>query len=372
MVGPFPRTPMRIDGGVAAATTYLSQALTQEPGIDLIGVRVVARASASASGNELGWPVVNLELGRFSVSTFFRQQQWQFESLLRQYKPDLIHAQGADSSGYLAVSSGRPAVVTIHGILNECAKLRTNPVRRLREYAQAWITEQFVVERAKHIIAISPYVASYYESRLRGAIHEIPNAISPAFFEVQRRPERGRLLFAGRISKGKGVIDLVTAVAREPQAVSNVILAGTVPDRGFASQLRDAIDRTGQADRVKLAGLLDERMVLAEFARASALVLPSYQETAPMVIQQAMAAGLPVVATRVGGVPAMIEQDVSGLLFEPGDVGELRRLLQRLQEDSHLGQRLAAAARARAEEHFTAERVAAATRAAYERVLDAG
>ncbi len=369
MLGPYPPSLARIDGGVAAATTYVSQALSKMPDMELIGVRVAGPASTRGAIENLGWPVVDLELGRFSVSTFFRRQRRDFDALLRQYKPDLVHAQGADASGYLAVRSGWPAVVTIHGILSECARLRTNLVKRLRELAQARLTEHHVVERAAHIIAISPYVANYYRSRLHGAIYDVPNAVAPQYFELERKPVAGRLLFAGRISRGKGLIDLVHAVARVSEMVSEVILAGAAPDRDFASQLRAVIDDAGQTSKFGIMGLLDERSLLDEFAKASALVLPSYQETAPMVIQQAMAAGLPVIATRVGGIPNQIDDEASGMLFDAGNINQLADRLRRVLTDQELSRRLAMAAQARATESFTAEKVAFATRAAYRRVL---
>ncbi len=124
----------------------------------------------------------------------------------------------------------------------------------------------------------------------------------------------------------------------------------------------------GLGSRVTMAGLLEEQSLIEEFRLASALVLPSYQETAPMVIQQAMAAGLPVIATRVGGIPDQIEHDHSGLLFEPGDVVELCSLLRRLNVEGGLGERLAAAARVTAANTFTSARVAEATKRAYEQI----
>lgn len=371
MLGPFPRSLTRIDGGVAAATTYLSRALASLPGIELIGVRLAGRAVTRGPVDELGWPVVNFELGRFGVSTMFHAQRRRFQTLLAQYRPDIIHAQGADASGYLAVRSGYPAVVTVHGILSECANLRSSMIWRLREKAQAWITEGFVIRQSKHIIAISPYVSRYYEGRLRANVIDIPNAIADSYFGVQRRPESGRILFAGRITSGKGIADLVQAVARRPDAAERIVLAGAAPDPEFESALRSRISGAGLGDRVEFLGLVAEQRMLEEFARASLLVLPSYQETAPMVIQQAMAAGLPVVASRVGGIPDLVEHDVSGLLHDRGDVDGLSRALLRLRLEPELGSRLAAAARRKAVASFDAKRVAQATLAAYERILKA-
>jgi glycosyltransferase involved in cell wall biosynthesis len=369
MLGPFPSSLSRVDGGVAAATAYVSQALVGLPGVELIGVRVTGGRARTESAEDLGWPVHELTLERFSVSTFFSGQRRQLDTLLKRYRPDLLHAQGADASGYLAVKSGYPAVVTIHGILTECARLRTGFVKRMRELAQARITEHYVVERARHVIAISPYVSSYYSSRLRGSVYDVPNAVAAQFFAVDRRPEPGRLLFAGRISRGKGLIDLVRAAAVRPEKFGKVILAGATPDHEFESTLRAEIRATKLESQFEFAGLLDEKALLTEFARASALVLPSYQETAPMVIQQAMAAGLPVIATGVGGIPFQIEHERSGLLFEPGDVRGLAEHLARLVDEPRLQNELAGVARARARSSFSAEQVASATREVYERVI---
>jgi glycosyltransferase involved in cell wall biosynthesis len=301
----------------------------------------------------------------------FRRQQHRFLSLLEEIKPDVIHAQGADAAGFLAVRSGHPGIVTLHGILTECARFRTDVVKRLREQLQAKITEQLVVRRARHIVAISPYIARYYRDRIGGIVHDIPNAVAPPFFQVARVPERKRFLFAGRISRGKGLLDLVRAAAGRPGSICHITLAGASPEPEFRTTLESEISLANLGDRIHLVGLLDENALLAEFSRASALVLPSYQETAPMVIQQAMAAGLPVIATRVGGIPDLIQHEITGLLYEPGDIDGLARLMSRLGEDDALADRLAVAAKEIASQQFGADNVAKATISAYRKVVAA-
>lgn len=371
VVGAFPRTKRQIDGGVSAATMYLSQALANEPDVEIVGVRISGSAAARRPAEDLGWPVTDLELGRFSVSTMFVRQQRRFQAILSELKPDIVHAQGADAAGFMTVRSGYPAIVTLHGILSECARFRTSLAERLRDRLQASITEQLVVERARHIVAISPYVARHYRTRIGGVMHDIPNAVAPAFFDVVRAPERGRFLYAGRISRGKGVLDLVRAAVLRPGTVQRLILAGATSEPDLESRLKEQISDSGCQEGIQLVGLLEEVALLDEFGRASALVLPSYQETAPMVIQQAMAAGLPVIATRVGGIPDMIEHGVTGLLFEPGDVDALGCLMTRLNEENGLADRLASAARSRADRLFAASSVAKATIAAYRKVVSA-
>jgi glycosyltransferase involved in cell wall biosynthesis len=366
MIGPFPRAIDRIDGGVAAAVTYLSQALVARPGIELIGVRLATGGLPPVESTKLGWHVEDLPLDRMSVSTLYLKQRYRFRELLRRFRPDVVHGQGVDLAGLLAVDSGRPAIITVHGILERCAQQQTNPIVRARARFSAWLTERPTIRRATDMIAISPYVSGYYRGEIRGRVHDIPNPVSPAFFQLERRPERGRFLYAGRIARGKGVLDLVHAVSRCESRIQRLVLAGASSDPAFDAVLRHAIRELGLDSLVELVGLLDEPALLDEFARAEALILPSYQETAPMVVQQAMAAGLAVVATDVGGIPHQIEQEVTGLLFRPGDVARLADLLTRFDVDPTLGPRLGRGGKSVATARYQSTAVAAATQGVYE------
>jgi len=133
--------------------------------------------------------------------------------------------------------------------------------------------------------------------------------------------------------------------------------------------LRDLAEGLGIASVVKFAGLLSEPSLSREFALAEALVLPSFQETAPMVVQQAMAAGLAVVASAVGGIPSQVQHEVNGLLFPAGDTGRLSDLLARLKDEKDLSERLGRAAKAHAEANWRATAVANATIDVYRDML---
>lgn len=368
MIGPYPESPDRIDGGVAAALMYLSRALAHDPAVELIGVRVANGHGAGDAGKGFGWPVVDLPLGRMSLSTLYRRQRDRLRKLLNQYEPNVVHAQSADIAGYLAVESGVPTVVTVHGLLMECAKLQTDLKSRVRAMLAAWLTERRTVRRARHLIAISPYVTNYYGGDIGGQVYDIPNPVSSGFFDVVRRPERGRLLFAGRIANGKGIFELLRAIARNTD-IEKLVLAGAAPDTVYSQEVSDEASRLGLLDRVQFTGLLDETALLQEFALAEALVLPSFQETAPMVVQQAMAAALPVIASRVGGIPYQIEHDITGWLFDPGNVDQLAELIGQLGKNTERVRRVGTAAKAVALERYPARAVAAATVAVYRRML---
>jgi glycosyltransferase involved in cell wall biosynthesis len=372
MIGPYPQSPDKIDGGVASAVMYLSQALAVEPDIDLIGVRIAKGRANSCQSVQFSWPVADLSLGRLGLTTFYRRQKHRLEVLINQYRPDIVHGQGADIAGFLAVGCGLPTVVTVHGLLGECARFQTDPASKARAVLAAMLTERNTVRRATDLIAISPYVTRYYQKDIRGRIHDVPNAVAPNFFGIARVPERGRLLYAGRIAHGKGLIELLQAVARNRATVTRLVLAGAAPDPGYQNLVREEAARMNLSECVQFAGLLREPALLEELARAEALMLPSHQETAPMVVQEAMAAGLAVIATNVGGIPEQLEHEVSGLLFEPGDVNQMTALIARLGNDQDLSRRLGAAAKAVAIKRYQASAVARATIAVYRTMLDTG
>src|SRR5206468_6418616 len=91
---------------------------------------------------------------------------------------------------------------------------------------------------------------------------------------------------------------------------------------------------------VRFAGRLGEVATLAEIANADALVLPSFMEGLPIVLMEAMALGTAVIASRVAGIPELVQDGTSGLLFSPGDWTGLVGCMNRILEDSDLRQRL--------------------------------
>ena len=369
MIGPYPRSPETFNGGVSSAMMYLTDALVAGGEVELIGIRISKDRRDRCDAARFNHPIEELPLGRLSLSMLYRRQLRRLRSLIRQHTPDVVHAQGADIGGYLAVRSGRPAVVTVHGLLMECARLQTGMISNVRARMAAAMTERDTVRRASHLIAISPYVRSYYEGEHGARVFDIPNPVSAAFFGVTRKPEPGRLLYAGRIANGKGLPDLLRAVAGCRNERATLVIAGATIDPGFQRSLKAEIGRLGLADRVRLAGLLDEPALLEEFARAETLILPSYQETAPMVVQQAMAAGLPVIATRVGGIPYQIKHGCSGFLFDAGDTADLASLIARLHNSPELARSIGIEARARARERYDSSAVAAATVAVYRSMM---
>ena len=165
-------------------------------------------------------------------------------------------------------------------------------------------------------------------------------------------PDGGtRIVCVGRLSPEKGQAGLLEAFASIVSELPNahLILVGDGPD---AAELRVLADRLELKSRVTFAGRLGENDTLAQIACSDMLVLPSFMEGLPIVLMEAMAVGTAVIASRVAGIPELVEDEKSGLLFTPSDWGELAICIRRLANDEELRESLAAAGRERLSVEF--------------------
>lgn len=195
----------------------------------------------------------------------------------------------------------------------------------------------------------------------RARVITVDNAVHVRDFE--RAPldgARPRLLFVGALCHRKGLVDLVTALhvlrARGVDDWDLEIVGGAaeVGDEE-ADEIRAVVRRAGWGDA--LTGVHQGAALGARFRAADVFVLPSLAEGQPMVILEAMATGLPVVATRVGAVPDMVRDRVDGILVEPRDVAALAAALGELLGSAELRRRMGAAARDHAEERYDMTRL---------------
>jgi glycosyltransferase involved in cell wall biosynthesis len=164
------------------------------------------------------------------------------------------------------------------------------------------------------------------------------------FKDLPKKPStdparRTRLICVGRLSPEKGHLGLLEAFANmlARGIDAELVLVGDGPEKEKIEQTLSKLNLSG---KVQLAGLLAEDATLAEIADADILVLASFMEGLPVVLMEAMALGIPVVATRVAGIPELIVDEQNGLLFSPANWDELAEQLSRLCTDSPLRGRL--------------------------------
>lgn len=153
---------------------------------------------------------------------------------------------------------------------------------------------------------------------------------------------RYRITTVCRLVRWKGVDELIKVIATLPEI--GLVIVGDGPER---DRLESLTHQLGIGDRVHFSGQISRAQVVTHLRACDLFVLNSRYEGLPHVVLEAMAAGLPVVATAVGGTPELIENGLSGLLVSPGDTAGLRDALVRLLLDERLRRRMVENARIR-------------------------
>jgi glycosyltransferase involved in cell wall biosynthesis len=243
---------------------------------------------------------------------------------------DVVHAHWLPSA-LPAIATRKPFVVQLWGTDVELA-LRV-------KWAARWL-----LRRARLVLCTSEALAQAARDLGAREVRVVPSGVSIP--DVVGPPEDPpHVLFVGRLSEEKGILELVAATAGIPR-----VIVGDGPLR----------DRVPDA-----AGFVPPRELGPYYERAAVVVCPSRREGYGVVAREAMAHGRPVVASSVGGLVDAIEDGVTGLLVPPRDVPGLRAALERLLGDRELRDRLGTNARVTARERFSWTAATQATIQAY-------
>ena len=248
-----------------------------------------------------------------------------------------MHNHFGDSSGSLTMitseMSGIPFSITLHG--------------PTIFFEMHWWRLDAKVARAAFISCISHFCRS--QAMLFSAegdwhkLRIVHCGIRPELY-APSRGDGGHVVFVGRLDPVKGVPLLLDAFAevkaRHPQARLTIAGDGHIRERLEARARSLGL-------QVNFPGYLDEGQVADLLATADMLVLPSFAEGLPVVLMEALAAQIPVIATQVGGVPELVQHGVSGLIVPPGDVVGLAEAIDRLLSDPALRARMGEVGRAK-------------------------
>ena len=304
---------------------------------------------------------------------------------------DVVHSESTSALGLLrrGVHRNVPVAVKFHGnYLGLAAATIGRGVResgigpRVREAKHlVWLTAGHVIPpdfvRFRACEAMVPSrqqldgtVRSFLLDRAR--VHLVPNGISVEDFAAPGRDEARKslglgtgpiLLCVGRLARDKGFATAIEALARL-ESDARLLVLGSGPERALLEQ---TARRTGVSDRVDFLGSKPRAEVVHHLAASDVFVFPTERdEAAPLVPLEAMAAGLPVVASDIGGGAELIESGKNGLLVPPASVDSLARAIDSLLADDALRRRMGEAARERIVERYTIEAMTRQTVAVYE------
>ncbi|KPI27503.1 glycogen synthase [Actinobacteria bacterium OV320] len=300
---------------------------------------------------------------------------------------ELVHSHTwyANLAGHLAKELyGVPHVVTAHSL----EPLRPWKAEQLGGgYALSGWAERTAVEAADAVIAVSKAmredILACYPTLAPDRVHVVHNGIDTALYRpdhgtdaltrIGLDPDRPFVLFVGRITRQKGVPHLLRAV-RDIDPAAQVVLCAGAPDTPEIDQeFRDLFAGLSRArDGVHwIPKMLPRPEVIQLLTHAAVFVCPSVYEPLGIVNLEAMACGTPVVASRVGGIPEVVEDGVTGTLVEVDDEFEagLARALDEVLGDPEAGRRMGEAGRVRAVGEFGWDAVARRTVGLYEEIV---
>jgi glycosyltransferase involved in cell wall biosynthesis len=268
----------------------------------------------------------------------------------------IVHVHGASRASFwrksvfmsIAMLARCPVIFHLHGggferfYRDECGPVARRYVR-------------FFLDRAAAVVVLSGQWSAWMKTITSNPrVHCVSNPVAGQF--VWHPPRRRHVvLFVGRLERAKGIMELLDAVAALRSSIPDIelVCAGDGDMAGVAEHAA----RLGIADAVKLTGWVGAERKKSLLMEASAFVLPSHAEGLPMSLLEAMTAGVPVIASSVGGIPDVVADGVNGFLVPPGDTTALTCLLRRLMIDSALGRRLGCAARESTALRFHPDRV---------------
>lgn len=338
----------RKGGDVPAAYCQALRELGAEVEVILLGRGEVGEGRLASEG----FTVHHLDVPKHS---WRRKTSWAVAELLRRISPDIVHARCFDAAMHAsrAIAAGLPARLVIN---------HPDPVERLDRRLRAWPYRRLPVR----VISPSPS-ASRAHQRWYGYAPErcvaLPNAVCDEFFQ-QRPRDHGLaaelgvagaypvVMWPARLIARKGHADLLRAwrevVAEYPEG--RLLIVG---DGKLQTKLPRLAQRLNLSDSVLFTGFRPDLANLLSIS--DVLACPSHAETLCMSVFEAMAAGVPVVSTRVWGPVDYIEDGVNGLLVPVGAWRELAAAIKRLAGDRELARRLAEAGRALVLKQFTFE-----------------
>ena len=213
----------------------------------------------------------------------------------------------------------------------------------------------FLFNSADRIIVLSPSwekdISTFTENRNISVIYNaVPLPDIPGSEAVNADP---CILFLGRLGRRKGVFDLLKAFKDVNGQIPNcrLVCAGD----GELEKARELANELEIGEQLDIPGWIGPETREKLLRHATLFVLPSYAEGLPMSLLEAMAAGLPVVTTNVGGIPDVVTDGVEGFVIEPGDVSALGKAMTRILTDEELRLRLGASGRKKIEAQLSIE-----------------
>jgi len=259
--------------------------------------------------------------------------------------PDIVVAQNRIEA-LAAVSAGLPLVYIRHGITKHETRI-AHGFSKLVGFLGDRV-ERKALAQVRDLICISDYGISASRGETKARIHKINYPVlADSCYEYEPYEAQKGVLFAGAVTPLKNLLTILdgwpTVLSASPEARLRV--CGRTSDSVYLAETKARIASLGIGESVELRGLVGQQELMELMRDSSCLVLPSFQENMPNVVAQAMAAGRPVIAAPVGGVPEMVDDGTTGFLVGPDDAAGFSNRINQLLSNPALTRQMGEAGR---------------------------
>lgn len=349
-IGSYPLDVTLIKGGVEASVYGLT--IEQSKTNQLFVIDIPRR--------EINRDFIEKDLG-ITIFHFFSKAGNNYMPLFRirtilktiqSIEPDICHIHTTSLFSFLTflllrISSVK-TIVTVHGLAHIEKRnlwLKQHSIRNLFKYIAQSLTEFIFLSTCSTVIVDTQYVADTIKLyRKQGRIFRmpickvIPQGVNEAFFHLENTPIQYQLLSIGAISKRKGHLHLIDALVKVKAEFPNfsMTIAGALSDRNYYQLIQNRILDKGLEQNIQIYPDVSFKQILNFYQNAAIFVLHSEEESQGIVFCEAMVAGKAIVATNVGGIPNVIENNVNGLLSDFGDMDTFANNIIKLLEDDSL------------------------------------
>jgi glycosyltransferase involved in cell wall biosynthesis len=349
-IGSFPLNISCIQGGVEASVWGLSSELSKD---HFVVARDIPRLVIKSDYNE--------QIAGITVFRFFSSGKNNYAALSRLKlvfrkikldKPDICHIHSTSLFSFVIYLFLRfyriPALVTVHGLAHIEKKKSWKKQKSIRnglKYLIQSLTEFVFLSICPIIIVDTQYVADSiqtYKKQLKitrlPVCKVVPQGISSTFFGLDCIPQEYNLLSIGAFTKRKGHLQLIAALQKVKENYPDIKLtiAGALSDVNYYMELKTYILACNLEENVTLCADIDFEEILRLYQQAELFVLHTEEESQGIVFCEAMAVGKAIVATNVGGVPWVVENNVNGLLSDFGDIDTFAQNILKLIHDNSL------------------------------------
>ncbi len=372
MVGLLPSDIEKIDGGVVAVILNLLSSFSKMESVEIIFVsfnqeidqEIVKEYSTNIKLHYIPYMVP------YKLIDYFVNRK-KLNAIISNEKPDIIHIQEVTPHILRFVHFPKDKIVlTQHGIMSEEYKYAKGVREKLQCLFKGFV-EQHVFPIFKNVIFISEYNRNIFPKKNIFS-EKIYNPVNPIFFsKTQVTGQFDSISYVGRINTNKNLTIVLRALAllKRENIIFNLHVVGGYKDKYYEHEVNELVQEGSLSQQVIFYGWQTQEQIFQVHEKCRIFILPSQQETMPVVIGEAMALGKVVVASNVGAVSEMITDKSSGFLFERNNVDQLCNLLRLLHKNNTLIESVSGNAMREAREKFHPDSIASKTHEFYLKVL---